>query len=260
MQVEESTGCCTTAYENEIVRLLLGDSWHPGGLPLTSRLAEIAKIKSSDRVVDVGSGSGASALHLARERGCRVVGIDTSTELALEAQSSVDSEIASLVSFKNGDAEHLPAGDGEFTVGISECSLCLLPSEVRALTELRRVLARAGRLAISDMVVEDSLPESLRALAARVFCIVEGRSLKTKLNLIEEAGFLVDSYELHPDAILELIEGIRKKLFLAEIFCGIGKLSIKNEELQRAKYLLSEAEKSVEAENLNYCVIVASKV
>ncbi len=259
MQREDFTDCCTTIYENHLVRLLLGESWHPGGLRLTSRLAEVAEIGPSDRVIDLGSGNGASALHIARERGCRVVGIEPSTRLSAEAQSNIEPALLSQVSFKNGNAEHLPLSDAEFTVGLSECSLCLLPSETDALRELRRVLTPKARLAISDMVVEGLLPESLEELTARVFCIDEGRSLQTKLNTISNAGFTINHNELHPDALLELIEGIRKKLFVAEVFCGIHKLSLKREDLQRAKYLLAEAERAVEDGILNYCLILASK-
>lgn len=259
MQREEFTNCCSTIYENHLVRLLLGESWHPGGLRLTRRLAELAEIKKTDRVVDLGSGNGASAFHIASERGCQIVGIEASTQLTAEAQSSIEPSLAGQVSFRNGNAEHLPAASGEFNVGISECSLCLLPSEFRALQELRRVLTPKARLAISDMVVEGKLPESLEDLTAHVFCIEEGRSLRTKLKAINEAGFALDHSELHPDALLELIEGIRKKLFVAEIFCGIGKLSLKDGNLRRAKHLLGEAEKAVEAGTLNYCVILASK-
>ncbi len=103
------------------------------------------------------------------------------------------------------------------------------------------------------------MPESLEELTARVFCIDEGRSLQTKLTTIGNAGFTINLNELHPDALLELIEGIRKKLFVAEVFCGIHKLSLNREDLQRAKYLLSEAERAVENGVLNYCVILASK-
>jgi arsenite methyltransferase len=259
MQREEFTNCCTSIYENNLVRLLLGESWHPGGLWLTNRLAELAEIGPSDKVIDLGSGNGASAIHIARERGCSVVGIEASERLTAEAQSNIEPALASQVTFKNADAEHLPLRDGEFTVGLSECSLCLLPSETRALKELRRVLTPEAQLAISDMVVEGRLPEPLEELTARVFCIAEGRSLGTKLKTISAAGFSVDHSELHPDALVELIEGIRKKLFVAEVFCGIHKLSLKKEDLQRAKSLVAEAERAVEVGILDYCVILASK-
>ena len=31
--------CCTSFYENDMVKFLLGDSFHPGGIKLTNKLA-----------------------------------------------------------------------------------------------------------------------------------------------------------------------------------------------------------------------------
>jgi tocopherol O-methyltransferase len=46
---------------------------------LTDTLADLAVIKSADRVVDIGCGMGGSAIRLARRRGCDVTGITISS-------------------------------------------------------------------------------------------------------------------------------------------------------------------------------------
>ena len=66
--------CCASLYESDWTRLLLGDSFHPGGLNLTERLGELLDLGPGQRVLDVAAGVGTSAIFLARLRGrwCRL--------------------------------------------------------------------------------------------------------------------------------------------------------------------------------------------
>ena len=81
--------CCASFYQSDAARLLLGDSLHPGGERLTSLLAERLNLGPGDRVLDVGCGRGVSALLLARERGCQVVGMDLGGRNVAEARRAV---------------------------------------------------------------------------------------------------------------------------------------------------------------------------
>ena len=72
--------CCARLYESDFAKLLLGDSFHPGGLKLTERLGELLKLGPHSRVLDVASGKGTSALFLAERFGSEVVGIDYSSQ------------------------------------------------------------------------------------------------------------------------------------------------------------------------------------
>ena len=45
--------CCANLYESDIAKLLLGDSFHPGGLKLTERLARLLQLGPQSRVLDV---------------------------------------------------------------------------------------------------------------------------------------------------------------------------------------------------------------
>src|SRR6516165_134439 len=72
--------CCAAIYQSDFARMLLGDSFHPGGLRLTARLGERLGLGLSIRVLDVASGKGESAISLAQRFGCEVVGIDFGPE------------------------------------------------------------------------------------------------------------------------------------------------------------------------------------
>jgi cyclopropane fatty-acyl-phospholipid synthase-like methyltransferase len=66
--------CCATFYQSDVVRMLLGDVFHSGGLTLTRYLGEVIGLGPGDRVLDVACGRGASAVHLAECFGCHVTG------------------------------------------------------------------------------------------------------------------------------------------------------------------------------------------
>ena len=72
----EIKSCCAALYETDYARLLLGDSFHPGGLELTERLGKQLGLRPGQRVLDVASGTGATAVFLAERFGCHVVGLD----------------------------------------------------------------------------------------------------------------------------------------------------------------------------------------
>ena len=70
--------CCANVYASDWAKLLLGDSFHPGGLALTTRLGQMLGLDASSTVLDVATGRGASAIYLAQTLGCRVIGVDYS--------------------------------------------------------------------------------------------------------------------------------------------------------------------------------------
>jgi cyclopropane fatty-acyl-phospholipid synthase-like methyltransferase len=61
---EEVKACCATVYQSDWARLLLGDSFHPGGLELTDHLGTLLDLGQGRSVLDVASGQGASAIRL----------------------------------------------------------------------------------------------------------------------------------------------------------------------------------------------------
>ena len=86
----ELKSCCANLYESELARLLLGDSFHPGGLTLTGRLGELLQLKPGQRVLDVAAGKGTSAIFLAQRFGCEVVGVDYGAESVKEATARAE--------------------------------------------------------------------------------------------------------------------------------------------------------------------------
>jgi hypothetical protein len=75
---DEVKACCAATYSSDVVALLLGYSYHPGGLALTRRLAARLGLAAGQRVLDVAAGRGGSGLLLAAEFGVTVDGVDLS--------------------------------------------------------------------------------------------------------------------------------------------------------------------------------------
>src|SRR5260370_41234408 len=79
--------CCAQLYESDFAKILLGDSFHPGGLRLTERLGSLLDLTPESQVLDVASGNGTSAFFLAERFGCHVVGIDYGAQNIAQANS-----------------------------------------------------------------------------------------------------------------------------------------------------------------------------
>jgi ubiquinone/menaquinone biosynthesis C-methylase UbiE len=114
--------------------------------PLQDEALQALDLGPGDALLDVGCRSGA-AVRRAAAVAERAVGVDPSPGMLARA-----AELAAgipNVEFVAGEAEGLPFGDGAFTAVLST-SAFHFPDPERAATEMGRVLARAGRLALGD--------------------------------------------------------------------------------------------------------------
>lgn len=243
LAAEEIKACCASVYSSAAARFLLGDSFHPGGPALTSRLARALRVGAGDVVVDVACGPGTSALQLVRETGCEVVGID------LAPPASVDD---SRVRFLRGDAEALPLEDAGVDGALCECALCTFPDKPAAARELARVLRPGARLALSDLTARPGeLPESLGTLQAWVACIADARPLEEIAALLQRAGLVVEQTEAHDDALASLLDRIDARLKAAALM-GVT-------DIARAKQLVGDARDALAHGLLGYGVVVARR-
>ncbi|MGH2383392.1 MAG: class I SAM-dependent methyltransferase [Candidatus Limnocylindria bacterium] len=250
--------CCATAYASPVARWLLGSSFHPGGAALTGRLLRSLGMGPGDTVADVACGLGASSLQLAREAGCRVVGIDLSPDSVEAARrAAADEALDGSVRFLVGDAEALPLEDGSVDGVLCECSLCTFPDKPAAAAELARVLRPGGRLALSDMTADPGrLPASLKTLDAWIACLADARPLPELLDLLGGAGLVVEIVEHHDDALARLLDRVDARLRLARVaLARSGDPAL----VERGLELLADARESLDCGILGYAVVVARR-
>ena len=79
--------------------------------PVVEAVLSRSELSAGDRVLDLGTGTGAVALRAAREVGPqgRVVGVDISSEMLAKALERVDDAGLVTVRLREGRAEDLPA-------------------------------------------------------------------------------------------------------------------------------------------------------
>lgn len=229
---------------------------HPGGLVLSRELAEKLGLSENDYVLDVASGLGETAGYLSAEFRCRVQGLELSRDLAREAAAKFD---GTHLGFANGDAELLPFKDETFTVVVSECSMCLIADLPKGLGEAFRVLRKGGRLGITDLSAGKEIDAELERVLLQTLCLCNKTTSMEITELVEETGFEQVDFSDQTQSMRALLETVRKRLLLAEILAGIGKLSLPNDQLLRAKQLLTSAEKAVDRGTLGYFQLTAQK-
>jgi arsenite methyltransferase len=252
--------CCATFYESDAVRLLLGDVFHPGGLALTAHLGQVIGLQSGDHCLDVACGRGASALHLAQQFGCRVTGVDYGAENIAAAQSlAAEKEMAHLATFRQGDAEKLPLDDGTFDAVISECSFCTFPDKPIAAAEIARVLCPGGRLGLTDMTVNDPLPDDIQNLLSWVACVTGALKADDYVATLRAAGFSDFVVEDQSEALLDMVQNVRRCLLGVELAVKLGKISLGGLNLDEGKRLGQRAVELIEGNVVSYALIAARK-
>jgi arsenite methyltransferase len=256
----ELKSCCAAAYESDFARLLLGDSFHPGGLTLTERLGELLALSARDHVLDVGSGRGESAIFLASQFGCRVTGIDFGPGNITQATARAESaNVANRVRFELGDAEQLHYADSSFDVVLCECAFCTFLDKRAAAREFARVLGATGRLGLSDLTRSGELPAELRGLLAWITCIGDARPAQEYVAYLELAGFQSASVERHDDALTQMVRDIQGRLLAAELMVRLEKMSLPGVDFEEAKGMAACAAGAVRSGLLGYALITAQK-
>jgi arsenite methyltransferase len=250
--------CCASVYEHPAVRWLLGDELHPGGEATTRRALELTGVGRGDRLLDVASGHGASALLAARELGCDVVGLEYGSGAVREATAAARAAgLEARVSFRRGDAEALPFESASFDAVLCECSLCTFPDKPRAASELRRVLRPGGRLALCDVVVEHSrLSDDLRGPLAVLACVGAALPRSGYERLLADAGLPLLAVESRDQDAALLARRVHDRLRGARLL-GVDRMAGAPLATTEAIELVARAREAIRTGALGYAIFIA---
>lgn len=169
--------------------IIYGDGFQsPGGIEgFKTMLAENMAIEPGMRLLDIGSGLGGAAFHLASRFDVTVVGLDTAprmTELATARQPALDPH--ARVRFVNGDV-HAEALAGErFDIIYSRDALMYVHDKPRLFARCHALLATRGRLYVTDFCRGRASP------AFDAYASVSGYDLRTiddYARIVADAGF-----------------------------------------------------------------------
>jgi SAM-dependent methyltransferase len=152
----------------------------------------IASLKEGEVVLDLGAGGGLDCFLSSQKVGPtgKIIGVDMTPDVIDLARDNAEKNNFTNVEFRLGEIENLPVADNSVDIIISNCVINLSPEKQRVFDEAYRVLKPGGRIAISDIVLLEQLPESIRDNKKLLAACVSGAELKNKyLEMIENAGF-----------------------------------------------------------------------
>lgn len=128
------------------------------------RLCEAVDLRSGQRVLDVATGSGNTAISAAR-RFCDTTGVDYVPELIGRARERARAE-GLEVAFEVGDAEGLPYPEARFDAVLSTLGVMFAPDQDRAARELLRVCRPGGKVGLANWVPDGFVGNMFRTVAA----------------------------------------------------------------------------------------------
>lgn len=189
---------------------------------------DLADLRHGDDVLDLGSGSGMDAFFAALHIGDSgsVTGLDMTDEQLEKSRSLRDEAGAENVSFEKGYIEELPFDDETFDIVTSNGVINLSAKKDSVFEEANRVLKTGGQLAISDILSETHMPDSITTNADLwAACIGGAMQINDYTNLVEEAGFEVIEVRENPqyEFISEQALGACQKYGVKSISVGARK-------------------------------------
>ena len=165
--------------------------------------ADRLRLQGTSHVLEVGSGSGGPAVHLAALRGCRVTGVDINQNgVGNGERLAADRGIADRVKFLAVDASQpLPFADATFDAVVSNDAMCHIQNRLDVLADWHRVVKPRGRILFTDAMIITGLVSheelAVRSSIGFYLFLPPGENER----LIAEAGFtLLGSEDLTPAA------------------------------------------------------------
>lgn len=152
----------------------------------------LASLEPGQTVLDLGSGAGLDCFFAAKKVGemGHVIGVDMTPEMIDRARSSAKRLNLQNVEFRQGYLEDLPVDSNSVDVIISNCVINLAPDKSKVLAEAFRVLKPGGKLAVSDIVTDGPLPESIKkSLSAWAGCVAGAVESKDYIAMMQAVGF-----------------------------------------------------------------------
>ncbi|KAL8816663.1 MAG: hypothetical protein Q9191_008292, partial [Dirinaria sp. TL-2023a] len=154
----------------------------------------VANIREGETVIDLGSGAGFDVFQAATKVGPsgKVIGTDMNRDMVARAEKIKEKIKASNTSFIQSRITKINLPDATADCIISNCVINLIPTgdKQSSFHEMFRLLKPHGRVAISDILLKQDLPNELKSnMALYVGCIAGASRVEEYENYLKEAGF-----------------------------------------------------------------------
>lgn len=223
--VKEEALCCPVAYDPRYLKAIpkeILEKDYGCGDPS-------AYIKEGETVLDLGSGAGKICYIASQVVGPKgkVIGIDFNRAMLALAHKYKEEAAARIgwsnVEFRRGRIQDLKVDDESVDVIVSNCVLNLVRSEEKKalFKEMRRVLKKGGRTAISDIVSDEPVPQELQNDPELWSgCISGAFEEKAFLKAFEDAGFYGIKIAKRDDKPWRVVRGIEFRSVTVVAFKG----------------------------------------
>jgi len=176
----------------------------------------LADLKEGETVVDLGSGSGMDSFIATLKVGTRgkVFGIDMTDEQRAKAERLRVRDGFMTVKYLKGYIEEVPLPDGTADAVISNGVINLATDKTKVFREAARLLKPGGRLALSDIITEVQLPQTIVCNSTLWAACIGGAAQRDNYRAqIEAAGLHVVKEEDNPQYhfISENAQGASRK-------------------------------------------------
>jgi ubiquinone/menaquinone biosynthesis C-methylase UbiE len=206
--VKENSSCCESSYCGSTTEISVRLGYSHDELSAVPEGANmglgcgnpqaISQMKLGEVVLDLGCGGGFDCFLAVKQVGKngKVIGVDMTPEMLAKARENAGKGDYMNVEFRLGEIEHLPVADNSVDVIISNCVINLSPDKKQVFREAYRVLRQGGRLAISDVVAIEQIPEEvLHDMDAHCGCIAGAALVSELKQLLRNVGFSQVSIE-----------------------------------------------------------------
>ena len=253
---ESPVSCCSAFYEQDWVRKLAEDIFHPGGEELTRKTIAAMQLPANARIADLGCGTGTTAILLADDYGLNVSAMDISAA-NIERATGRAKKAGVSIHFSQSDAHQLPYADNELDAVLAECTFSLFAQQAAALAEISRVLKPGGKLAITDMATGGDLPDDIATVLAPWTCLADAVGQETYTEMFIAAGFEIHAIEDESAGLTSLNRMLKRKLLLLSAGAALGKgpqqsWSLPGIDLASIKFWLDRFESEVKNGTIRY--------
>lgn len=159
---------------------------------------QVAALSLGEVVLDLGSGAGGDALIAARRVGPegKVYGLDMTDEMLDAARHNAITAGLHNIEFLKGYLEDIPLPDNTVDIALSNCVINLAADKRLVLAEAARVIRPGGRIAFSDVIAHQDMPDDVRAdMEQLTGCIAGALTGEQFAQYLTEAGFTDISIE-----------------------------------------------------------------
>ncbi|GAI91123.1 unnamed protein product, partial [marine sediment metagenome] len=101
------------------------------------------------------------------------------------------------------------------------------------------------------------MPEDIQSLLSWVACVAGAGTPELYISALKKAGFADFVIEDHRDSLLEMANGVRRKLLSVELVISLGRLELGDLNLSEAKRIGQRTLELIETGLIGYTLITA---